>query len=278
MNNATHYMSLAAKKMGIPFDFVDEYQAVLVLHFPNHEHFIVNTKFGLVSNAEEYLGKDKDFQYTLLKKHVSVPKTRSYLDPKSNYGKLAKFKTQAEIATDIEMHFSYPLILKKNQGSQGLNVFLVKNSQDLREKVAEIFNLQNSEYDFVLLAQEYVKPVKEYRVVVYHQKISFAYIKDVSQATFSGNLSPLHWENAKALLVEDEEKLAQLEDLCQHIYEAWPIEYAGFDIIEDSENKLWLIEVNTNPSLAIFMKDNGEQHVEKLYLEILADLKRKYIV
>ncbi len=275
MGAATHYLSVTAKKLGISYSFIDEHESVLVLHFPHKEHFVINTKLGLISNAEETLGLDKAYQYALLAGKIAMPKTKSYVDPASKkYQPFAEFSTQADIQTDIEKSFSFPVIVKMNRGSEGDHVFLVQSSAELTEKIAAIFNQQDQFYDYVLLAQEYVPPVKEYRVLIYHNQMKFAYLKDNSEAHFSGNLSPLHWQAAKAVDETDSQKLLQLAEVCKQFFTAWNLPFAGLDIIEDRQGKFWLIEVNTAPSLAMYIKDCGPEKVIRLYEEILVDLSK----
>ncbi len=275
MGVATHYFSLAAKKLGIPFSFLDSAESVLVLHFPHKDHFIVNTKLGLISNAEETLGLDKAYQYELLQDKVRMPLTKAYLDPKSKYQQFATLSTVQAIQEEIEKQFSFPVVVKRNRGSEGEHVFLVNSPTELQDKIAVIFNQQDSLYDYVLIAQQYIQPVKEYRVMIFDQKVQFAYIKDNSQATFTGNLSPLHWEKALAVDVADDVTLQKINDLCQKFFSAWKLKFAGLDIIEDERGEFWLIEVNTAPSLALYVKSCGEEKVIDLYDKIMSDIASK---
>ena len=49
-------------------------------------------------------------------------------------------------------------------------------------------------YDYIFLAQEYISIAQEYRVLVYDNELQFVYLKDNSEADFTGNISPLHFE------------------------------------------------------------------------------------
>ncbi len=276
MGTATHYLAQTAKLLNIPFSFVDLDESVLVLHFPQKDHVVINTKLGLITNAEEILGLDKAYQYQFLENKIALPQFRSYLDIHSKYGKFARFHSAEEIKQDILRSFSFPIVIKKNRGTEGENVFLVENETELTKAIAQVFNRQDWNYDYVLIAQKYIQPVKEYRAIVYHQQLEFAYSKDNSQAVLRGNLSPLHWERAQAPEVTDQQKIDQLDEFCQQFLKAWPLHFGGLDIIEDQTGKLWLIEVNTAPSLAFYIKDNGPEKVVGLYTKIIKDLQEKY--
>lgn len=276
MSTIPSLFSVAAKELGIKNAFIDAEKSMLILHFANKNHFISNTKIGLIRNSEEVLGVDKAYQYELLKEKMIQPKTISYLDFHSKFSKLASFKSHEEIRKDIMRNFKFPLIVKKNRGNEGVNVYLVSSEKELEEKIKYIFNLHDKDYDYVLLAQEYIKPSREYRVLVYNQKIALVYLKDNSHATYAGNLSPLHWQNAKTVEVTDSKIMESLNHLCESFFEIWPLKYGGLDIIEDEMGKFWLIEVNTSPSVALFIKDNGNEKIIKLFQEILLELKAKY--
>src|SRR5690606_31402181 len=111
------------------------------------------------------------------------------------------------IIDEVKLNFAFPLIIKMNSGSVGKNVYLCQNELDLKKAVEKIFNHFDKDHDYLLLAQEYVRIAKEYRVIVRKGRVALAYLKDNSSATFSGNLSPLHWENGTAVLIESQSLL-----------------------------------------------------------------------
>jgi hypothetical protein len=277
MITSTHLLTEAAKRLKIPYTFIDKNQSFLVLHYPGKNHYIINTNLGLISSSEEKIGRDKAYQYQLLEKSSLLPKFKTYIDPASvKYGEFAEFNTNIRILDDIENNFAYPLILKKNQGQEGVNVFKVNNRNELERDIKQIFNLRDSEYDYVLLAQEYIEAKAEYRVVIHNGEIVLAYTKDNADSKYRGNLSPLHYENAKAVELKDAGIQTRLQGVVDTIYGLWPVKYAGIDVIESQNGKLHLIEVNTAPSLAYFVKDNGEEKAIEIYSHVLLDLRELY--
>jgi D-alanine-D-alanine ligase-like ATP-grasp enzyme len=271
MGTATHFLSLTAQKMGIPITFVDPDESILVLHFPKGDHFVVNTKLGLISDADGVLGLDKSYQYQILQKLQLFPKTKSYLDVNSKYREYAKFSSSDEIQKDIQANFSFPLVVKKNRGTESINVFLVTSEIELKEKIATVFNVHHRDYDYVLIAQEYIKPKQEYRVIIYNQHVIFSYTKGGTL-----ELKNMSEEKVKKVEVTDSEKQQQINEFVQKIFSVWPLKYGGLDVIEDVSGKLWLIEINTAPSMAMYIEDNGEAKVLALYEQILTDLQKKY--
>ncbi len=205
---------------------------------------------------------------------------------------------------EIAAMHKFPLIVKANSLSRGINVYKCENKQEVAEAVNNIFNKESKNYDHVLISQDYLEIKEEYRVVVYDQKIMFAYQKDNTSgvggenilggenrpgganesggekimsgetkvAKFVGNLSPLHWENAIARIVKDENLLADLQKFISPIYEKLSLKYAGLDIARDKNGDFQLIEINTQPGFSYFINDNGEEELIKMFEKILSDL------
>jgi glutathione synthase/RimK-type ligase-like ATP-grasp enzyme len=272
--NQLRYLVSACKQLSISYSFIDNHQNLIKINtLPNATYFI-NYTTPLNTSDVVRICSDKDFTIQLLKSVILTPKTKSYLDPScpEKYRHYLKHRTPEEICNDILLNFSLPLILKKNSGSQGSNVFLCHTRKEIKSAAKTIFDQKSKEYDYILLAQEYIHPKTEYRVVVCRQQITFAYQKDISQALFTGNLSPLHWHNAKALLCSDTKLLTKFQNFLSPIYSLLPLSFGGIDIIEDQNNNLWLIEINTNPGFDYFLRDNSPKPLIDTYKRILSGL------
>jgi glutathione synthase/RimK-type ligase-like ATP-grasp enzyme len=274
MTIIVNILTKVLKKLKINYSYVDNEKTFLQLNFPKRKHFIINSTLGLISNSESKITLDKTYQYLLLKNILPIPKTKSYFDPLSKYTDKTKSKSIQKIKEDISKNFTFPIILKKNRGAQGINVFKINNSKELTKYIKIIFK-KDENYDYICLAQDYIKPKKEFRVIVYDNNISLAYQKNINNATFKNNLSPLHWENSKTTLPHHSD-IKKLKKIILALTKTWPIKYAGVDIIEDINKKLWLIEINGSPSIAHFVKDNGESKIIPMYKKILLDLKKCY--
>ena len=99
--------------------------------------------------------------------------------------------------------------------------------------------------------------------------IQFAYLKDVSNATFDGKLSPLHWDGAKAVDVTDQKLLDEFSSFITPLFYHLPLVYGCLDIARDANGALWLLEVNTAPSFSIFVRDNEKEKVVEMYKKML---------
>ncbi|MFN5968052.1 MAG: YheC/YheD family protein, partial [Pseudanabaena sp.] len=125
----------------------------------------------------------------------------------------------------------------------------------------------------VALVQEPIHIVKEYRSVCLNHEQIVLYEKDISQAKFTGNLSPLHWEGAIAKQIDDVHVMQAINQLIKPIFQKMAIAYVGLDIAFDNQGNYWLIEANSHPNFDIFIRDNGEEAIVQLFQKILEYLK-----
>lgn len=140
---------------------------------------------------------------------------------------------------------------------------------EIRNALDRIFNVNSKNYDYVALVQESIHIVREYRSVCLKQEQIVLYEKDISQAEFTGNLSPLHWEGAIARSVTDLQTIQAIDRFIQPIFQKMAIAYVGLDIALDDRDQYWLIEANSHPNFDIFIRDNGENEIVKLFQKIL---------
>lgn len=260
MTTATGLLIKAIKQLKIPYTFIDSDEAFVRLDFPASKHFIINNTLGIISNSDRRITVDKAYQYLLLKDVCAMPKTKAYLDPQTRYQKNLSYTTHEQIAQDILANFSLPFILKKNRGHKAVHVFKIHNRDELIDKIGVIFDQKNKEYDFMLLAQEFIEPKSEITVLFYNGTVYLNFLKH------QGN----------KIVHATESQLKEIPKIVAALISVWPIKFAGLDIIEDLNGKLWLLEVNSTPSIAHYVQYKGEKDVLALYTDILSDLKKNY--
>ena len=163
------------------------------------------------------------------------------------------------------------MIVKRNSGSGGHNVFLCQNTDKIETALKEIFNI-NQKYDYVALAQEFIQIKSEYRAIFLNKELVLLYEKDISDAEFAGNLSPLHWNGAKAKYINEPKILSEVANFAKPIFEELDLDYGGLDIVLDRDNQYWLIEINSHPNYSIITRDNGEKPVLKIFEKMLISL------
>lgn len=270
----TRCIRAACDRLGIPYKIHDEYGNFIAVGSDPVRYF-VNAAAPFNSSAVDKICKDKEFTWKLLKDAVRTPRTKGYFDPypqDPQYQGYVREASYEEIADSITSEFSLPVIVKMNSGMKGNNVYLCRDRAEVLAAVERIFDHAAPSSDYVALAQEYVVPRKEYRAVVFRGEVVLLYEKDISEATFTGNMSPLHYENARAVLLEDPVQIARMEAAIAGIYPVLDLEFGGIDLIEDERGELHVIELNTFPGFSYFVKDNGDEPVTRMYERILQQL------
>ena len=276
MNRNLQCLQKACNNLKINYKIHHSSENIFELIINNKSYLFTNWSTPLNRHSNIQLNRDKDYFYTFFKDIIKMPETKSYFNPHSDpkYEKFLEQNSIAKIITDIESNFTYPMIIKKNQGSWGTNVFKISERHKLEKALLDIYNRFSSSYDYIALAQQYLDIESEYRVVFFNGKLQFCYRKDIEEATYIGNLSPFHHEGAKAVLLTDRELLDRIQNFCSPIFEKLDISYCGIDILIDKQNIMWLLETNSSPGYDNIIRFGHESIVVELYETIIKYLHK----
>lgn len=275
-----HLLQEICRARGIPTHLLDEGGFVLTISDQaGQSHLIIQNTFGLVSDGDAQLAKDKSFQAQFLQSANFQPYTRTYIDPQSPYA-LAQGLSLSAAKKDILQNFQLPIIMKKNSGSRGVHVFKVSRHQDILPTFHQIFNQQDKDYDHVAIVQPFLVARHEYRVIQFQGKLMFAYEKTFPKELKDEKVplqlqSSLRWSERKADLITSVLLQERLQQFLDQFYQLWPLAYGGLDVLEDYTGQLWLVEVNTMPAFSYFIRDNGEEKVRQLLTTILEYLLKQ---
>ena len=263
----------ACKNLNISYEVFQPAENLIKIQLNNKQHYFCNYSTPLINQAVAKIVKDKEYTYHILKQKVKLPRTVGFLSPFCDiqYKIYLKFPSIQDIVLEIKEKFETPVIVKRNSGSGGHNVFLCQNTDEIENALKEIFNI-NQKYDYVAIAQEFIHIKSEYRAVFLNKELVLLYEKDISNAEFAGNLSPLHWNGAKAKYINDPQILSEVANFAKPIFEELDLDYGGLDIVLDRDNQYWLIEINSHPNYSIFTRDNGNEHVLKIFEKMLISL------
>ncbi len=264
----------ACESLNISYEIIYPAENLIKIKLNNKNHYFCNYSTPLINQALAHLIKDKEYTYNVLNKKVKLPRTIGFLSPfcDTQYKIYLKFSSIKEIILEIKQNFETPVIVKRNSGSSGHNVFLCQNTDEIEAALQEIFNINDKKYDYVAIAQQFIDVKSEYRAVFLNKELVLLYEKDVTNATFIGNLSPLHWDGAKAKYINEPQILSEIANFAKPILEELDLDYGGLDIVLDRDNQYWLIEVNSHPNYTIFTRDNGEEPVLKIFEKMLISL------
>jgi len=230
--------------------------------------YLVNSQTPFNSQDSVAVCKDKFFCFLTLQNSIKQPQTLSFLDPfcGNNYKEYLECENFGQIEEFIKKKLDFPLIIKPNSGSLGVNVQKVENKNELKIAIEKIFDTKSRDYDYVMIAQEYVKIDQEFRVITVNGIVELIYQKDISSAEFVGNLSPLHWQGFKTNIIENKEFISKIQEFINPIFAKLPnLFWAGLDIVIDQSGELFLIEINTHPGFSLFLSTQESHHIENLY-------------
>jgi len=266
----------ACKKSEIKYEILHPNQNLVKVITGDREYFFTNYSTPLTPQSVAEIFKDKQYFYQVFQDVVQMPRTVSFISPycDEKYLEYLEFTSVDQIVSQVEQKFELPVIVKRNRGSGGNNVFKCDDLNQVRNALDTIFNVNTKNYDYVALVQKPINIVKEYRSICLNQTQIVLYEKDISQAKFTGNLSPLHWEGAIAKLVEDAQVIQAIDDFIKPIFQKMPITYVGLDVALDDQNNYWLIEANSHPNFDICIRDNGEEVIIDLFQKMLAYLSK----
>lgn len=213
--------------------------------------------------------KDKEHTYQLLHKQIAMPKTIGFLDFNTHdqYQQYVNYPSQQAVINKIEQEFNYPLVIKRNNGALGINVFLCHDREMTATALGEIFNRMNYSYDYIALAQEYIQPAQEFRVVFFRGELLLCYQRVSENKAFGAR----YWDTNKghALPIDNQEELSRLTQFAQPALKLPGLNYVGLDIIKNTEGEYHLLEMNSGPKYNHYVQSCGEKAIIELYEKML---------
>ncbi len=188
------------------------------------------------------------------KNNIATPKTT-----------LLRFTTKEELSELVNFLGGYPLVMKKNVGSVGRDVRIVKNNQEILDFIKEVHQRLEkkdnhaSRIGFIL--QEFVKESTgtDFRVLVLGGKIIGAMKRTAQDGGFKANVSL----GGKA---EKFEMDKELKNLAKKVIKAGKLFYGGIDFIKKN-NQYVALEINTSAQFKGFEGATGINVAKKIAQE-----------
>lgn len=251
----------ACKDLNIPYSFLDTNKNCVAVGTAPFSYFI-NAGTSLNSEDTAILVRDKEFTYHALKNIVKMPETKAYFDPlHTEWNSYKNFSSHTQIIEDILQSFTLPVMIKRNKGEKGIHVFEAHTQEQVEKSITTIFDQKNKNYDYVALAQAYIPSKTEYRVIVLDGKIELVYEKNL--------------DTAKAKHITDSQIINKLQDFIDPIFKTIPLRWSGLDIIRSTNDKLYLLELNSKPGFGYFLQNHNKKIVVEIYKKILKKLNYK---
>jgi glutathione synthase/RimK-type ligase-like ATP-grasp enzyme len=270
----TRCVVLACEQMNIPYKIIDTVGNVIEVTLGNKEYYFVYSRNPMTTITEGLICRNKGFTDSLFKEELKLPYTRTFFDPKhENYVLEDGIKNYDDILKAILNEFDeLPIIVKMSTGSQGRNVFKCNNKREIKRAIRIIFDQKQRHYSSTLLVQKYVDIEREFRVLVMNGEVKLVYEK--ASDNKDNNLSPLHNDGAKAVIIDDQEFLNKM----QAIVDSSPkfkknFTWNGLDIAQQPDGSYVILELNAHPLFEVLTRDNGDQIIIDLYKEVFEFLR-----
>lgn len=189
------------------------------------------------------------------KNNIPTPKTT-----------LLRFTTDEELSELVNFLGGYPLVMKKNVGSVGRDVRIVKNNQEVLDFIKEVHQRLEkkdnhaSRIGFIL--QEFVKESAgtDFRVLVLNGKIVGAMKRTAQDGGFKANVSL----GGKAEKFEIDK---ELKKIAKKVIKAGKLFYGGIDFIKKN-NQYIALEINTSAQFKGFEGATGVNVAKKIAEEL----------
>ena len=233
------------KEQGFLFYTLDKLGNLAEINLEGKKYFFTYTTTPFNREDVQHICNDKFLTYEVLSGESLMVKTKKYLRPDLDpaWHDTIEFGSKSEIINDIKNSFDFPFIIKMNAGSLGRNVFRCNKESDIGVAVNKIFK-----EDWALLAQELIQKQKEFRVLIVNNSVELTYSKGGQEFLYKGDKNFSDIKNF-------------LAPLSKYINLGW----AGLDVILDKNDKLWLVEINTRPSLVSAIKAGKKEELKSLY-------------
>jgi glutathione synthase/RimK-type ligase-like ATP-grasp enzyme len=129
-------------------------------------------------------------------------------------------------------------------------------------------NFAGLKYDPYIL-QQYIEPKAEYRVTVVGDKVFAAEIRSSNQKNATDFYRD--WRTAYAdgsFAATAVELPAETAKACVNLVQKYGLNYGAIDLIEDTQGKIWFIEINPNGQWA-FIEQSTKQPIGKAIADLL---------
>lgn len=272
MQHHIRCLTQACKQLNVDFSFLDEEQNLVELHIHQKSFLFHSNRTPFNTEALAGLCLDKGHTWQVLHQHVRMPRTLAFMDMQvpPKYRHYLRYHSCEAIIAEIEDTLTYPLVVKRNRGALGNNVFLCHNRQEVGAALARIYNKALPGYDYIALAQEFIPSLQEYRLVCFRGEPVLLYERYAGDKTFKA----LYWEapEGQPILVEDEALIREQMAFLQPVFQRLHPGYVGVDLVRSVSGEWVLLELNSGPRVDHFIEFNGPERIIAMYARIVQRL------
>ena len=266
-------LELAVDGLGLTLHAASDDGNVVRVDGSERSLYFLRNKHPFNDYVTAKLAEDKAYQYELfLNAGLRVPYTMKLFNPYADerFSRYLEHATVDGLIAAIESQMSYPLVVKRNQGSFAQGVYLEHDRAGLSDRLDLLF--RHSGYlNNILICQSFVAG-REYRAVASGKQVLLVYEKQGPlTAEAGGDMNPLHRPGGLAVKVEDPLLLKSFAKTAESIAEVMDLGFYAIDAIVGVDG-LAVLEVNPNPVCYFYNDSNGRSD----FVDIYAGLLRQY--
>jgi len=268
MQNNIRCLLAACQQLGIDYTALDTDQHCVRIQLAGQWHYFTANRTPFNPESLANICLDKQHTYDILHPYIQMPLTRHFLDPHTSpqYQCYLKYRSLTAILKAIAETFDYPVVIKPNRGALGINVTLCHDESQVEQALQQIFDHDSRRYDYIAIAQHYIPPHQEYRLVCFRGEPVLLYQRcNTEDSTFNVR----YWETGYSLHIEDKTCLTELATFAQPIFDTLAIPYVGLDILRGLDGQLYLLELNSAPRYDHFIEQHGDEAVIAVYRKLL---------
>lgn len=284
------------------------YDWILQLSKDGKVRHITGTRFDLNPEATGDIACDKYATFEVLRsQNVPVIEHMMIFNPATRASLIGDEGIWTTVTSEFLKHNS--LVVKPNYGCEGQGVFLCRSIKEVETAILKLFKNQNS-----VSICPYYDIKKEYRTFYLDGKVKLIYGKTKpfivgdgkstigelvehlnlpNKSVVKDNLMDLNlsyvpavdekidisWKHnlsggAKPTILQKNDLYTQIEQLAIRAGKAMNINFATIDIIETTDNNLYVLEINSGICATIFTElvDGGTEIIKDIYRQAVKKL------
>ena len=236
---------------------------ITVLEKNNKYRYINGSRIGLNSQTAGMIADDKFAMYEILKfhkinviEHVLIwNRNNSYLDIEEKIMFLKKY---------FHDHNNH-IVLKPNMGYGGKMVFNITQEDEIKNIFLKLINYTNT-----IVLNPFYEIKNEHRLIILDGVCRLAFTKKLPKNGWQFNLSM----GASSSKIKDNKLKKRLISLGLKAYKLTGARFLSIDIIEDLNNNLYVLEMNSGVSMEKYVTKHPKDYliVKEIYKDAIKKL------
>ena len=259
MSNFQEIIKEICDENNIKFELISK-NWIIKLEKNNLIRYIVGMRFPLNDYASAFICNDKYATYeALTNAKIPIVEHKLIYNKKFIKKEISDLENEAEIEKYVKKYDR--VVVKDNMGTEGINVFLCNNTEDVLDALSKIFELRQT-----AVISPFLKIANEYRCICIDDECKLVFEKIRQSGEWRHNLS----NGAIARIVYDEKMRGEVAQFALNVMRKLNLRFASVDLIRVN-NEISVLEVNSGVCMSKFMRqvDGGRKNKKNIYCEAI---------